>query len=230
MGRRGEVGGVCLDQSLRRRYFGCGETNGLTGVERNRPCEGIGDTEVEEALRPARAPGPAVENRPRPGPRLLQDRVHLGERVAAVDDERLVVLFRQRNVVSKCPDLVLAGRQVPVEVETGLTDRAHRPGQGCDLVSLRIPVLGVVGMEAGRGQDSGGESVRQGNRRHRAAGVDSRNHHPVDLGSSTEQDVGAPFVELQMAVAVDPSHRRDSRRDRQITGSSRGAVTRPSVR
>ena len=61
--------------------------------------------EVEEPARPLAASGPTVEDRHPGGAGVLQNLVHLGERVAAVDDERLVELQRQLggHVVGRQP-------------------------------------------------------------------------------------------------------------------------------
>ena len=166
--------------------------------------------QLEEPAGPPPSAGPAVEDRTRSGAGLGEDGVHLGEGVAAVDDEGPVMLPGKAYVVPERLDLGVAVGQVPVEVEPRLSDGGDDAGQILDSPALLAPALGVVRVQPGGGEDTAGETGRQLDRGLRGRQVGAGRDNPLHLPSAVEKLHGTACVELEMAVRVDPTHRFDA--------------------
>ena len=116
------------------------------------------------AVPEARPPGPLPHARV---PQLGDEQVLRVARArgrATVQDQRLADLQRELEMAAEVRDLRVAGREQPVEVETGLADGRDlgQPGELPDLGPRRIVVRGrVVRVDACRGRNAMGAGERE---------------------------------------------------------------------
>ncbi len=142
-----------------------------------------------------------------------------------MDLQRDAVPLRDVDVRLERAELGAAARFAgAVEVEPGLADRRRLPCQFGDVAGLATPALGLMGMETGGPGDPPGEAGGEPGRRPRGGGVHPGHDHPGDVGGTVQQLSGRALVELEVAVGVDPGHRRAR------VPPARGRISRPSHR
>ncbi len=93
-------------------------------------------------------------------------------------------------------------------VEAGLTDCVGSGHEQLEVLSLRFPLGGAVGMESHRVPKTIAIPEAELGGRPAALEIDTGNHHPADVRSPLDERFGILSRQLQMAVRVDPgSHR-----------------------
>jgi hypothetical protein len=134
----------------------------------------------------------------------LNDFMDLTKGVTTVDNRRLVEIYRQPELIGEHLQLLVARRQIAIEVQPNLPDGDSPLGMSDDGGPFDRPPVCFVRVQASRSHDPIGIPVCERDRGGRGSRVYARHHQPIDIGRSLQQDGGFFVGQLQMAVRINP--------------------------
>ena len=143
---------------------------------------------------------PAVHDGQIPAAAGRNHLVDLPEGIPAVDDDRFAV---RNGRCQQCPKgcyLLMARRQVSIEIESGLADCPRPRDEFQNPVAFRVPPVGVIRVQTDGGHHSWLEVFGQLQGGHRCRQIHSGNDDPIDVGGPGEHGFGRFVEELQVAM------------------------------